>query len=361
MPPAGHSPGPPGVAPRLARRAESGVALLIVLLAIALLTIVVFEFTHSSQVETHLALGNRNALQAYYLARSGVNVAEAILARDALLTGDVDSEHDIWAQPLPPLPVGDGTIMLRVRDEARALDVNVLAKDHVGEIDPARRVFQGLFRILGLDPRLLAALIDWLDRNEEPERAPAGAEQPYYFGLTPRVAVPNGPIVALEQLLALREMTPEILSRLAPFLTVVPDSGGTLRVNVNTAPAEVLMALSPALAAEPAIVQQILSVRRERPFDGDGALRDAVPRLREGRLWEEIDNQITYDSDYFRIEAVGTVGGIQRGITAVVRRGETGRPTAVTRVTWSPRVAALALTSLPPSDFLEALPPLGGG
>ena len=39
------------------------------------------EFTDTAQVETHLALSARNALQATYLARSGVNVAEALVQR----------------------------------------------------------------------------------------------------------------------------------------------------------------------------------------------------------------------------------------------------------------------------------------
>ena len=64
---------------RPATRDERGIALLIVLLAITLLTIVVIEFTDAAQVETHLALSARNALQATYLARSGVNVAEALV------------------------------------------------------------------------------------------------------------------------------------------------------------------------------------------------------------------------------------------------------------------------------------------
>ena len=56
------------------------------LLAITLLTIVVIEFTDTAQVETHLALSARNALQATYLARSGVNVAEALVIVDAQIS-----------------------------------------------------------------------------------------------------------------------------------------------------------------------------------------------------------------------------------------------------------------------------------
>ena len=64
---------------RRSRGDQSGIALLVVLLAITLLTIVVVEMTDKAQVETHMALSARNALQATYLARSGINVAEAQL------------------------------------------------------------------------------------------------------------------------------------------------------------------------------------------------------------------------------------------------------------------------------------------
>ncbi len=349
---------------------EAGVALLVVLLAITLLTITVIEFTYSTQVETRLARGTRNSLQAYYLARSGVNVAEVILIRDAQLSSGVDSELDIWAQPLPPLPLGDGTIMLRVRDEARFLNVNALAKEFGDspDLSPERRAFTGIFSILGFDPRIRSALIDWLDPNERPEKSPPGAEQAFYLGQRPPVAVRDDAIVDLRELLSVRDMTPEILAKISNFVTVVfdPDEKIPFRVNINTAPAEVLMALSPGLAGDPAAVQALLTARVEEAFNGQGSVRDRAPRAADilesddttaGRtIWNDV---LTYGSTYFRIEAVGTVAGTSRGVTSVVRRSTS--PIQVTRVSWSPRVSQLALTTLPPSDFLEALPPLVGG
>jgi len=352
------------------KRDESGVALLVVLLAITLLTITVVEFTYSTQVETRLARGTRNSLQAYYLARSGVNLAEAILIRDTQLSGAVDSELDIWAQPLPPLPLGDGTIMLRVQDEARFLNVNALAKE-IGDspdLNPERRAFTGIFSILGFDPRIRSALIDWLDPNDRPEKSPPGAEQPFYLGLQPPVAVRDDMIADLRELLGVRDMTPEILAKLSNFVTVVfdPDEKVPFRVNINTAPAEVLMALSPGLAGDPAAVQGLLTARAEQAFNGEGSLRERAPRAAAileaddttagGTIWSDV---LAYASTYFRIEAVGTVAGTSRGVTTVVRRS--GSPAQVTRISWSPRVSQLALTTLPPSDFLEALPPLVGG
>lgn len=341
---------------RRGRSDESGVALLIVLLTISLLTIIVIEFTYSAQVETHLAMSARNALQATYLARSGLNVAEAILVRDAQ-AGRSDSEHDIWARPLPPLPLGDGEMAVRVQDEARALNVNdLVSSPSVNERERRRQVFERLFDILGVEQRVLAAIIDWIDADDDAWPAPIGAEQPYYSGQTPPVAVRNGPILTMRELLLVRDVTPEVLRRLDGYVTALPPQG-KLRVNVNTTSPEVLYAISPALAANPGIVDQLVAARREQPLESRLELKairgwdEVMPGLEaEGAV------ALDFDSAFFRIEAVGKVNDVTRGVVALDKRD--GKK--VTRVTVRDSVAGLALTSQPPSDFLQALPPLGG-
>ena len=337
---------------RTGRDDDRGVALLIVLLVIALLTVVVVEFTYSAQVETHVALSGRNALQAYYLARSGVNIAEAILIRDAEL-GPADGELDLWAQPLPPLPVGDGTAAIRIRDEARALNLNAIVS--AGFVREERRqIFERLFDVLGIDRRILAAIVDWIDPDEEPWSTPLGAEQPYYLGLTPPIRIRNGPLLTFRELLLVRGMTPTVLDRLDGFVTVLPP--GLLRVNVNTAAPEVLYALSAGLSADPGVVDRLVAARREAPFTSPGEVYDGVPGFREalGSSSDFLDTK----SMYFRIEAVGTVNAVERGIVTQVRRDTSLRP-RITRVTWAPSAMGLSLTSGSPSDFLDTLPSLG--
>jgi general secretion pathway protein K len=330
---------------------ESGIALLVVLLAITLLTIVVIEFTDAAQVETHLALSARNALQATYLARSGVNVAEALVSLDGQLSPGNDSAVDFWGRPYPPLPIGDGTVAFRVRDEARFLNLNDMV--NAGTVVPARRaVFGRLFKVLGVDPRILAAIVDWIDGNADPEINPPGAEQPFYLGLDPPQIVRNGPLLTLRELLLVRGVTPTILSRLEGFVTVLPNTK-ELKVNLNTAPAEVLYALSDGMLADPGVVDRLIATRETAPFDGASeALKNVTgfqETLGDGR--DFIDS----DSPYFRIEAVGEIGDVRRGVVEVVRRDGP----KVQRITWTPSTTTLTLTSQPPSDFLATLPLLG--
>ena len=62
-------------------RNERGIALFIVLVIVALLTIIVTEFTYSVQLDQHRVRNSIHALQAALLARSGVNLAEGFLSR----------------------------------------------------------------------------------------------------------------------------------------------------------------------------------------------------------------------------------------------------------------------------------------
>ena len=333
------------------RDGESGIALLVVLLAITLLTIIVIEFTDSAQVETHLAFSARNALQAQYLARSGVNVAEALVLVDAQIGAGGDSLQDVWARPFPPLPIGDGTVAFRIRDEARFLNLNDMLS--AGSLRAERvDVFRRLFTVLGIDPRILMAIVDWIDADSNPMVTPAGAEQPYYLGLTPPPIVRNGPLLTLRELLLVRGVTPTVLARLEGFVTALPPAN-ELHVNLNPAPAEVLYALSEGMVSDPGVVDRLISTRETAAFTSPTEAIKSVTGLSEalGGGKDFVDT----DSPYFRIEAVGEIDQVRRGIVELVKRD--GK--RIARVTWTPSSTTLALTSQPPSDFLATLPLLG--
>src|SRR5262249_27259495 len=80
-----------------AARNERGIALLIVLIVVALLTITVTEFTYSVQIDQHRTRNAIHALQAQLLARSGINLAEGFLMLDDEPSYDARSEQ-WWLQ-----------------------------------------------------------------------------------------------------------------------------------------------------------------------------------------------------------------------------------------------------------------------
>src|SRR5699024_9220297 len=62
------------------RKKERGVALMIAIISIAILTAVATEFAYASRVDMQMAANQRDDIRAYYLARSGVGLSRLLLS-----------------------------------------------------------------------------------------------------------------------------------------------------------------------------------------------------------------------------------------------------------------------------------------
>jgi type II secretory pathway component PulK len=150
-------------------------------------------------------------------------------ARDALRAlNAIDSVAAAGAVRLP-----NGTVAAaRVVDATARLNLN--AAD-----EPELRAF---FRQWVLDERELArlvdALLDW--RDEDDLVRAQGAEQDAY-DRRGGVRVRNAPLVSVDELSRIRGFTPQLVRQVEPFVTVLPTQ--ELRINVNAAPLEVLVAV----------------------------------------------------------------------------------------------------------------------
>ncbi|MBF5044902.1 general secretion pathway protein GspK [Aggregicoccus sp. 17bor-14] len=81
----------PSPAPRRRRRAgrpgERGVALIIAVVAITLLTVVATDFAYNTRVDLQLATNQRDELRAHYLAQSGIGMSRLLLRFQKQLNG----------------------------------------------------------------------------------------------------------------------------------------------------------------------------------------------------------------------------------------------------------------------------------
>ncbi|MET0592646.1 MAG: type II secretion system protein GspK, partial [Polyangiaceae bacterium] len=67
------------------RKSERGVALILVLGSIAIMTIMLTEFQDEATSELSSTLADRDALRAEYLAKSGVNLARLLIAAEPII------------------------------------------------------------------------------------------------------------------------------------------------------------------------------------------------------------------------------------------------------------------------------------
>lgn len=301
---------------------QNGAALVTTLLAVTLLTIAVVEFAYSSQVDYHLARNALKALQANYLARSGVNLAVIVLKRDGQSSLGIDSLGDEWAQPLPPLPVGEGVVTIRVSDEQGKVNLNAL-RNTSGTINRTwREVVERLFTLREIDPGTLDPLFDWLDADDFPE--PRGAERDHYMRLSPPYIPANGLLLTLGELGRIEGFSAALRTRLGEVATVLPSNSTS--INVNTAPREVLAALFPMIDRQS--LERFLVSRIETPVHGVNELRDRLGF--DPKVHTDAFRLVSVRSEFFAVNALATVEPVSQALSVVIQR----RAATMTPLSW---------------------------
>ena len=298
---------------------EKGMVLLLVLVVVAMLTALLSEFAFSSLVDLRLAETYRDSTRAYYLARGGVRAAQMIIGEDS---NSFDARTEMWGAGVANFPIGGGFISLTIEDLDGLLAINPLVVGNNPQAVQKNR-FLRLFENLGVEEpqNLVAALIDWLDSDNEVygQEGATGAESSYYLGLDPPYQARNGRMESIEELALVKGFTPEVISRVQEFVTLY----GSMQVNCNTAPADVVATLyidddQPVVLED---AQTVVSARNTKPFAGAEEFKVALPEL--ATLFptsEELNYSLKYTSDYYRIRSQAWVNDGTRSVTAVVRK-----------------------------------------
>jgi len=299
---------------------ERGVALLVVLLGVALMTLIVVDFGTTAALGYLSAANQANELRAYFLARSSISVGLGLLAEDsrldAMASPPYDSLNDVWAAPFPPVNVDGGTAAVSVIDETRKLNLNQLVNANNGELNPVfAQELERLFTLVGVSPDIIPAIADWIDADSVPSQG--GAEMDYYMRLVPPYAPRNGPMPTIGDLKMVRGIDDVAFNRLLPFVTVEPE----MQVNVNTASPEVLAALSPQLFQNPDLVKAIVTARLIRPFSNMTDVGN-IPGL--GQYITDLSKVLTTRSNFFTINGMGTFAGARKLVHSTFRRQPNG-------------------------------------
>lgn len=264
--------------------------------------------------------------QTLLLALSAESWARQML-RDDAANNRTDSWDDLWAQQIPPLPVEGGILTGCLRDLQGRFNLNNLASYGPERWEEASaslyanelHTFLNLLALLELDSSELRAalLIDWMDTDQD-LLIGGSAEDPDYLLENPQRLAGNQPLVALEELAAVRSFSEMDLFRLRPYVSALP---GTQPININTAAPQLLMALSPNLDAF--LLESVLA---ERPFENlDSFYRfaaEATGYLTEAELREHLPaNLITTSSAYFELLARVDLDGQSINMRSLIYRG----------------------------------------
>lgn len=297
------------------RADERGVALLLALLVLTILTALILEFDAEARREYRAAAAFRDDYKAGMLTRAAVQAARAVLLQDLLrekMTGQkYDGPTDIWAMPIKNYAISDGFLTAQIQDETGKFNLNDLASTSGGDIAQKKKILRAkrLFELLMVTPNLVDALIDWMDQDEVPQ--PAGAESLYYQSLRPPYRSANSPLSGLGDLRLIKGFTPEIIERITPYVTVFPQEGGA-PMNVNTADPIVLQTLDPSVTQSVA-----LEIVQGRPYKTKVEL-DRVSSFQE--IGRTLRSDYDIKSDYFSARLAVTVNETTRTALAILKR-----------------------------------------
>ncbi len=303
---------------------EKGIALIITLWVLTILSVVAFSFAYLARLEMKISGYERSRLVALGLAQAGIELAIEEIANDLNAYDSFDEE---WRQrfvdeegSLREIEIEDeegevvGSYTLRISDEEGKININ--AGDELSK----ERMLDELFRLLDLEEHgaIRDSILDWLDPDDL--HRIEGAEDSYYESLDPPYECKDGPLDVLGELLMVKGITPELFkeARFPDFLTVYSQGA----VNINTAPREVLQAV---LGIKESLAQQIVDHREIEPFQNIGEIL-ALPGmtgLPRGTGRRSILGQTAVKSANFTLESRGIIKGgkVERRLVAIVRRG----------------------------------------
>ena len=309
---------------------NGGVAIVIVLWVVLVLSLLISGFAFTMHVETQVASYARKELKAEMLARSGVEVARMQLILGALspTNSGFDALNQDWSTNellYVDHELGDGIFNVKVTDEESKIPVN-----RVTDLQLKR-----LFGLLGVDAAdgdvITDSILDWIDTDDLTRLN--GAESDYYQSLSPPYRAKNAPLDRVEELLLIRGVTPELYQGTPatdtdparPGLAEVFTTMSSGSINVNTASAIVLQ----ALGLDEAQVQAVLS--RRDGADGIPGTEDDLPFHSAEEFFAAIGNLdpatkltaqalVTVNSSFFTVKSTGEVGGVKRTILATLFR-----------------------------------------
>jgi general secretion pathway protein K len=294
-------------------RSRPGFALLAALWLLVALSVVGLEFSlqarqHRLAAANLLETGRARAAAEAGLEHSRARLADRLRVAE-LRAGTVDPRHlaDPWADVdqllTRPVRLDEAGYSLALRDANSALNVNRATEQELRDLFTALRIDHGRA------DEIAQSIMDWRDGDDLPRAR--GAERDYYLRRGSPVLPRNAPFEELAELVHVRGVTPEILERVRPFLTVA----GTGRVNLNAAPPEVLIAL-PGMTDEAIAV--LLGLRRQgRRLGNLFELGNALSPGAAAILQAELPNLLSRATMETREVEVLSVGRAEDGVLSV--------------------------------------------
>lgn len=211
--------------------------------------------------------------------------------------GNVDHLEEAWAKPLD-LTEFEKQVGAKLKGEMTDLHGCFNINNITAVNTPYVQVFKRYLNNKGLPDKFVPQIVDWIDSNTQP--LSDGAEDDAYSSSKTPYRTANTPMFSVTELLAVKDIEADIYNKIKDDICVIPENNS--KINVNTASADVLRALSQDL--DSSSVEELIAHRKEQK--GFKSVSDFLNH----DVWLSINNNsrpnnsiLSVKSDYFQLEA----------------------------------------------------------
>ncbi|MCZ6526457.1 MAG: type II secretion system protein GspK [Gammaproteobacteria bacterium] len=275
---------------------QSGIALIVVLWMLALLTVMAGGYSATMRTETILTAHQIHSAQSRALAEAGIWLAVNELMKPRL---DRNWKSDGTAYDVE---LHGDKMQVSIQDESGKIDLNTARVE----------LLHGLLKSAGVNDaqsiELLHAILDWRDRDNLERKAGAEDNRYQLAGLT--YGAKDGPFNSIDELRLVMGMTEQIFQQIKSALTIHSHQPG---INPTLAPRVSLMALP---GAQTDIIDEYLSTRG----DSDSAsIPGSIPGIDNRFLTRSQDKTLS-------ITSIGRSANSHIRLTAVILFKRNAKP-----------------------------------
>ncbi len=300
---------------------QRGVALLTVILIVTLISITAISMRAHQEIDIRRTVNELNHAQAVMYLRGAEYLSITVLKEDAKKS-KIDTLDEDWATILPPFPVDGGTIGGVLEDLSGKFNINNLV-DNKGKksgIDYKR--FKNLLINLKLDVEIADAVVDWIDKNENPE--PGGAEDGFYLGNDKQpYRTANQLIASTSELLRIKGIDFKVFKKLRNYITAIPER---VAINVNTADKEVLKMIGPLVTDAGA--DELI---KNRDKSGYKNIADFYKQAALSGIDTKDKVDLGVKSDYFLLTSTAVIGQLEIRMQSILKRNKDKSVTILAR------------------------------
>lgn len=288
---------------------NKGIALVMVLWVLMLLSIIALEFCYAMRTEVDICANQRDEIKGYFMARAGVERAVLEIIRRTIPQVKKEEETEIWRVDGSSyeIPFHEGSYKATVEDEGGKLNINYASEGMLRQLLSNIELPEVSSEEGNIVDIISDSIMDWRDQDDLHRLN--GAEDDYYNALPEPYDCKDGPFDAIEELLLVRGITPEVHSKLARHVTVY----GQRKINFNTASWEVLK----TILQDDILAQAIVDQRKEKELTTED-----VVSLVGATTFSQIKDHITlYPQGFYTIKSTGHIEGshVTRSVKAVVQ------------------------------------------